>query len=207
MNFTQSCKFQKIAVVQRISSTGAKTQSKTRFSNKNYTDYLHDENFNSFSITPTDRQEVISIISSTSDNKSSGPNSIATRILKLLKKDISTQLFDIFNLSFSSGIYSTHLKTSKVIPMHKKDSKRECSNYRPITLLSNIDKIFEKLMHKRLSNFLDKNKLIYSLQFGLRQNYSTSYALIHLTETIKQSLDPALFSCGIFVDLKKLSTQ
>ena len=58
-------------------------------------------------------------------------------------------------------------------------------------------------MHRRLSNFLDKNKLIYSLQFGFRQNYSTSYALIHLTETIKQSIDQGLFSCGIFVDLQK----
>ena len=72
-----------------------------------------------------------------------------------------------------------------------------------IALLSNTDKILEKLMHKRLSNFLEKNKHIYSLQFGFRQNYSTSYALILLTETIKQSLDHGLFSCGIFVDLQK----
>ena len=47
------------------------------------------------------------------------------------------------------------------------------------------------------------NKVIYSLQFGFRQNYLTSYALIHLTETIKQSLDQGLFSCGIFADLQK----
>ena len=58
-------------------------------------------------------------------------------------------------------------------------------------------------MHKRLSNFLEKNKLIYSLQFWFRQNYPTSYALIHLTETIKQCLGQGLFSCGIFVDLQK----
>ena len=51
-------------------------------------------------------------------------------------------------------------------------------------------------MYKRLSNFLDKKKLIYSLQFGFD-------ALIHLTETIKQSLGQGLFSCGIFVDLQK----
>ena len=62
---------------------------------------------------------------------------------------------------------------------------------------------FGKLRHKRLSNFLEKSKLIYSLQFRFRQNYSISYALIHLTETIKQSLDQGLFSCGIFVDLQK----
>ena len=96
-----------------------------RFSNKNYTDYLHGDNLHSFFITPTDSEEVISITSSLSDNKSSGPNSIPTRILKLLKKDISTHLVDIFNLSFSSGIYPTPLKTAKVIPIHKKDSKLE----------------------------------------------------------------------------------
>ena len=102
-----------------FSSIGEKTQSKIRFSNKNYTDYLHGENSNSFFIMPTDSEEVISIISSLSDNKSSGPNSIPTRILKLLKKDISIQLVAIFNLSFSSGTYPALLKTAKVISMHK----------------------------------------------------------------------------------------
>ena len=63
-----------------FSLIGEKTQSNIRFSDKNYTDYLHGENFNSFLITPTDSEEVISSISSL-DNKSSGPNSIATRIL------------------------------------------------------------------------------------------------------------------------------
>ena len=60
-------------------------------------------------------------------------------------------------------------------------------------------------MYSRLSNFLDKNKLIYWLQFKFRQNYSTSYALINLTDQspINQSLDQGLFSCGIFVDLQK----
>ena len=173
------------------------------FSNKNYTDYLHDENFSFFFITPADSEEVITIISSLSDKKSSGPNSIPTRILKLLKKDTSTQLVDIFNHSFSLGIYPTPLKTAKVISLHKKVSKLACSNYSPIGLLSSFDKVLEKIMHKTLLNFLDKKKLIYLLQFGFRQNYSTSYALIHFTETIKQSLDQGLFSCGIFVDLQK----
>ena len=58
-------------------------------------------------------------------------------------------------------------------------------------------------MHKRLSNFLQKNKLTYSLQFGFRQKYSTFYVLLNLTKTIKQSLDQGFFSCGIFVDLQK----
>ena len=56
------------------------------------------------------------------------PNRILTRILKLLKKVISTYLVDIFNLSFPSAIYSTVLKTARAIPVHKKDSKIQCSN-------------------------------------------------------------------------------
>ena len=115
------------------------------------------------------------------------------------QQEYSTNVVDIFNLTFSSGIYPTPLKTAKVIPIHK---KLEFSKYRPIPLLSNIVKILEKIKHQRLSS-LDKNKLIYSLQFGFKQNYFTSYALIHLTETIKQCLDQGLFSCGIFVDLQK----
>ena len=58
-------------------------------------------------------------------------------------------------------------------------------------------------MYKRLSNFLDINDLIYSLQFGFRQKYSTTHALINLTESTKQTLDEGSFSCGIFVDLQK----
>ena len=58
-------------------------------------------------------------------------------------------------------------------------------------------------MNKILSNLLDKNKLIYSLKFGFRQNHSTFYALIYLTETIKQSLDQGLFNCDISFDLQK----
>ena len=58
-------------------------------------------------------------------------------------------------------------------------------------------------MYKRLSNFLDINNLIYSLQFGFQPKYSTNHALINLTESIRQSLDEGSFGCGIFVDLQK----
>ena len=121
----------------------------------------------------------------------------------MLKNDISEQLADLLNLSFTTGTFPTLLKTAKVIPIHKKDSKSNFTNYRPISLLSNLDKILEKLMHSRLSTFLNIKDIIYPLQFGFRQNYSTSYALIHLTETIKEALDQGKYGCGIFVDLQK----
>ena len=184
-------------------SIAEKTKSNIKFSPKHYTDYLSSTNTNTFFLTPTDKNEISFIISSLDSYKSSGPNSIPVKILKLLKNDISQQLSDIFNMSFLTGQFPSVLKIAKVIPIHKKQSKVDYANYRPISLLSNIEKIIEKLMYKRLSNFLDINNLIYSLQFGFQQKYSTTHALINLTESIRQTLDEGSFGCGIFVDLQK----
>ena len=88
-------------------------------------------------------------------------------------------------MSLSARQFPSLLKTAKVILKHKKQSRVHDTNYRPISLLSNIEKIIEKLMYKRLSNFLGINNLIYSLQFGFRPKYSTAHALINLSESIR----------------------
>ena len=116
---------------------------------------------------------------------------------------ISSQLSEIFNISFSSGIFPSILKIAEVIPVHKKDSKLDFSNYRPISLLPNIEKILERLMYNRMYNFFSDNNLIYLLQFGFRQKYSTVHALISLTENIRKNLDKGNIGCSIFVNLQK----
>ena len=100
-----------------------------------------------------------------------------------------------------TSVFSSLLKTSKLSPVFKKDSKLDYSNYRPISLLSNIDKILEKLMYKRLYIFLNNNNIINN--FGFRQQYSTSHALINITENIRKALDDGNIGCGVFVDLQK----
>ena len=92
-------------------------------------------------------------------------------------------------MSFTSGVFPSALKIAKVVPVHKKDSKLDFSNYQPILLLSNLDKILEKIMCTRIYKFFNNNKIFYPLQFGFRQNYSTTHALISLTETIRKYLD------------------
>jgi len=79
-------------------------------------------------------------------------------------------LSKLINLSFSSGTLPSLLKVAKVIPVYKKGSPFEVENYRPISLLSNLDKIFQKLMHKRVISFLESHKILYSFQFGFRAN-------------------------------------
>ena len=131
-------------------------------------------------VIPTNKEEIANIISSLNSSKASGPNSMPYRILFLLKNDISKQLVYLFNLSFLTGVFPSVL-----------------------SLLSNIEKIIEKLMHKRLYTFLSNYSIIYNLQFGFRQQYSTSHALINITENIKKALDDGNIGSGVFVDLQK----
>ena len=139
-------------------------------------------------LTPTPN-EIIKIISNFDTTKSTGPNSIPNQIIQAIKHPISIPLANIFNKSFQSGICPDSLKTSIVIPIHKKDSKLLVSNYRPISLLSNINKILEKIIFKRLYSFLEKNKCIYDLQFGFRQHHSTNHALLSMTQQIRDIID------------------
>ena len=106
-------------------------------------------------------------------------------------------------MSFITGEYPNLLKIVKVIPIHKGGSTQDAINHRPISLLSIFDKIIEKLMHKRLYNFLMEHNILYQNQFGFRKNNSTVYASAQITEMITVSIDNRNFGCGIFVDLRK----
>ena len=101
-----------------------------------------------------------------------------------------------------TGVFPSVLKTGKVVPVFRKDSKLDYSNYYPISLLTNIEKLLEKHMYKRLYTFLNKN-VIYSLQSAFRKQYSTSHASINITKNIRKALDDRNISCGIFIDSQK----
>ena len=171
--------------------------------NKSFRDFLANRITENFIFADCDEIEVSKIISSLSPSKSSGPNGIPTHILQLLKNDISGILASIYNLSLSSGVHPDLLKISKTIPIFKKGSRLLVSNYRPISLLSNLNKILEKIVHSRLYTFLEDSSCIYALQFGFRKKHSTNHTLIDITESIRKALDDKKFACGVFVDLQK----
>ena len=124
-------------------------------------------------------------------------------MLKLLDSHISIELSVLINESFLTGISPDQLKIANVIPISKKGLKTKKSNYRPISLLSNFRKIFEKAMQKRMNNFLEIYEVLFCMQFGFQSEYSTDHALITLTESIKSTLDNNKFGCGVFIDLQK----
>ena len=109
----------------------------------------------------------------------------------------------IIKQSFLTGKYPEALKISKVIPIHEGGATDDLNNYRPISLLSIFDKIMEKLMHKRLYDFLQEQNILLHNQFGFRKNNSTTNALLQITEKIKETIDKKKYGCGIFIDLSK----
>ena len=125
-------------------------------------------------------EEILEIINSL-ENKSTGPYSIPLKMLSVIPDLIILSLAYIINLSFLNGKYPNLLKIVKVIPIHKCGSTQDINNYRPISLLSIFDKIMEKLVHKRLYNFLEEHNAMYQHQFGFRKNNSTVFALIQKT--------------------------
>ena len=109
----------------------------------------------------------------------------------------------IINTSFKTGKFPDVLKIVKVIPIHKGGSTEDVNNFRPISLLSVFDKIMEKLVHKRLYEFLELNHLLFENQFGFRKHNSTVHALLQITEQIKETIEKGKVGCGIFIDLRK----
>ena len=187
-----------------FSTIADKLQSKIYHEGHDFKKYLFDSNHNSFFLRPTNGNEIIQVIMEFNVNKSNGPNSIPTEILHLIKGLIADPLSHVINLSFSEGIYLERLKISKTVPFFKnKGNNMECENYRPISLLSNINKIVEKLMHERLYAFLNSFDCIYEHQFGFRNKHSTNHALVSLTEDIRSALDNNEIACGVFIDLQK----
>ena len=112
-------------------------------------------------------------------------------------------MVDIFNKSFSSGIFPDSLKIAKLTPVHKKDNKQLIENYRPIAVLSSFSKLLEKLMCNRLNNFLKQNAVISESQFGFRESRGTPSAILKLNEHVLKNFDSKKITAAVFLDLSK----
>lgn len=128
---------------------------------------------------------------------------LSIKLLKHIIHEISTPLAHIFNLSIDLGSFPTQLKTSRTIPIFKSGSRLMCDNYRPISLLSTLSKLLEKIICKQLVNHLESNNLLYMHQYGFQHGKSTEHNLLQFTNYINTALNEKKYAIGIFLDLKK----
>ena len=103
----------------------------------------------------------------------------------------------------SLGIFPDRLKISKIIPIFKSDNASLVQNYRPISILPAISKIFERAVYNRIFQFLVDNDLLYKHQYGFRPGHSTSHALINFVTKAASAIDCHKYLAGIFLDLSK----
>ena len=133
-------------------------------------------------LSPVTSYEVESYISQMDSAKSIGQYNIPLPLLNILKVHIAPILSCLVNESLLCGIFPKKIKLAKVTPVFKKGSTQNRDNYRPISVLSVFNKIFDKVMYKRLYAYLECLNILYSLQFGFGQNCSTDHALISIAE-------------------------
>ena len=157
---------------------------------------------NSMYLMPVSTYEVSAVINNL---KSSNHriNIVPGRIFKLFQSSIVSVISDMVNQCFLQGKYPSCLKYAIITPVFKSGELTSPSNYRPIAVTSFLNKIFEKLIHKRLLDFIEQNNILSPYQFGFRQNTSTQDAVINLSEYLYETLNKKEIGVGVFIDYSK----
>ena len=154
-------------------------------------------------LKPTTAKEVQNIIKRLKSRKSVGPDGISGDLLKQISPSVTPYLVNLFNKCLHSGKFPQAFKVAKVLPLFKTGQMDDTSNYRPISILNALSKVFERLIYYRLFGYFNSFSLFYNKQFGFRPNHSTIDALAELVERIRRETDKKSSTCCVLIDLKK----
>lgn len=148
--------------------------------------------------------EVRDVINCLEIHKSSGCDGISPRFLRECVEELLPVLVCIFNKMVSTSVYPDTLKMQKVVPIPKEANVTCVTKYRPIAILSLIDKIFEKILYDRIRTYIVENNILYNCQFGFRKGCSTQEAVLNVLKSICKGLDDGFCGvAGIFLDFTK----
>jgi hypothetical protein len=188
-----------------FSTVGNKFASQIPPSKKNSEAYLPKNKKipNSIYLSPTDPEEIMSIIKSLKPKKSTGHDNISALFICNNKIALNTPITILINKSLESGIVPDACKIAKVTPIYKSKDKESFTNYRPISLLPSTSKILEKVIHKRVYYFLQQQNILYHSQYGFRPKHSTTNAVCEFISNTLNSLDNNQTTLGVFLDLSK----
>ena len=130
-------------------------------------------------------------------------NGLNTNVIKYVKSEISLVLVNLYSRSLNQGLFPKQAKTSKIIPLYKKNCDLDPGNYRGISLIEVFGKILEKLVFNRLYSYLEKNKLIYDLQFGFRRKLGVDICLINLVNRLSEAFNSQEIGSVLSLDCMK----
>ena len=173
--------------------------------NADYTNYISmlpsvETRFQFKCITDNDTRLAIDKL----ENKSSsGHDGISNKLLKVLKFELSKSLTLIINQMITTGVFPDSFKISKIIPLFKKGDSSLLSNYRPISLLPTISKIFERILYNQLYEYFNSNNLLAEQQYGFRSNHSTEYAAVKFVDHISKEMESGNTPAALYIDLSK----
>ena len=165
-------------------------------------DYLIDNVPSSFFFSPITLYECSEIIKNLKNSKQD-KNKITINLLIANRHFISRIICDLFNKCISDAIFPQSLKIACVIPIHKKGVTSDPSNFRPISMLPVMSKIFERLIFNRFSKFFSDHSVFTPTQFGFMKNKSTLDAIVNLTEQLYESLNSREHAITVFIDYSK----
>ena len=207
VNGKRCCNSQSIAneFGNYFSSVGESFATKIPKSNKNVNDYLKaiQSSQRSIFLTPCTIIETKRLIFNLPNKGSSGTDNISNILLKKLREQIATPLTAIINASIEQGSFPDLMKCALVVPLYKAKAKDEVTNYRPISLLMTISKIIEKVIYKRVYDYLNKSGQIYDSQYGSRNNHSCEHAIGELLGNIVKNQQLGKNTVSIMLDLSK----
>ncbi len=171
--------------------------------NKTFHNYLKHKYCNNFQFKNINEEIVLSIIDKLAPKTSCGFDGISSKLVKSIKVALINPITLIINQMLNTGIFPDKLKIAKIIPIHKKDDETLFNNYRPISLLPAISKIFEKVIFMQIYQFFQENKLLYNAQYGFRTEHSTEFAALELIDRVIVDMDKMNTPINIFLDLSK----
>ena len=157
----------------------------------------------SFFIKPVTPSEIIKLINDLNIDKTVPSTSGPIKLLKLAAPKIAKHLCSLFNRCISEGVFPDCLKIAEVIPLFKTGSKSFVWNFRPISILPPLSKVFEKCLHSRLFEFLEFHKVLDINQFGFKAKCSTENAVLKLCDELSSNFNTKSITCTVFLDLRK----
>ena len=171
--------------------------------NCTHQDYLPKDILSTFNFEPITENKVKNIIVQLKSKPSAGYDGISSSLLKYLEPILSGPLSLIINQSLHTGIFPDKLKLAKIFPVDKKDDIHMMQNYRPISILPTISKIFEKVVYEQIQTYFLQNNLFSKSQYGFRSQHSTEHAILELVDKISLALDNGNTPIAFYLDLSK----